>query len=140
MSNGKIAAIVLGLLALFIALPVAVFGINIIVSDPAGQGNAIINRNDAKNRVAAQERFEVLYADVKAADLKLDVLAAAVASDPTDRIAKTNLVGATNYCIDLRAQYDAEARKFSSEVFRSADLPSSIDTTDPSTDCKETAQ
>jgi hypothetical protein len=124
-------------LVLIILLPALIFGAKILLSDPAGQGNAIINRNDAKNRVAAQERFEVLYADILAADIKLDVLYAATVAQPDDRVASTNYTGGQAYCIDLRAQYDAESRKFSAEVFRAIDLPASIDTQSPSTDCKE---
>ena len=61
---------------------------------------------------------------------------AAVKADPGDRTAKQNLTGTTTYCLSAVAEYNAEARKYSSKEFRDADLPDRIDTTDPATDCK----
>lgn len=118
-------------------ISIGVWGFRVVTSDTAGKGNAVIQKNDANNRIAAQERFENMYQDVKAADAKITVAAEALALDPTDKTAQQNLTGVKNYCIQAAADYNAEARKYSAEDFRSADLPFQIDTFDTSTDCKE---
>lgn len=139
MPVGKTIAIVLGTVLGAVLLTLGGFALKVALSDPIGQGNAIINKNDAVNRVNAQERFETLYAEVIAADQKIDVLAAAAEDDPS-YVNKTNLTGAKTYCLSVIADYDAEARKFNSADFRAIDLPSQIDTLDPATDCEETVR
>ena len=114
-----------------------VWGFRVISSDIRGQGNAIIQKNEATNRIAQQERFEQLYADVKAADLKIGTAAAAVAASPLDKTAQQTYTGTINFCIQVSADYDALARKYGAEDFRSVDLPEQIDRFDSSTDCKE---
>lgn len=120
-----------------LALSAGIWALKVGTSDVKGQGDAQRTKNAAGNRIAAQEGFEQLYADIKAADIRVGVMAAAKASDPADVVAKTNYTGAQNHCIQLRADYDAKARKFTQGEFRAADLPYSIDQTDPTTDCKE---
>lgn len=126
--------LVIGFTAL---IGVAIWGIRVATSDAAGKGNAVILKNNEVNRIAQQEQFEQLYADVKAADLKIDVAAAALATSPLDKTLLTNYNGTINFCIQVSADYDALARKYSAEDFRSVDLPESIDRYDSSTDCKE---
>jgi hypothetical protein len=109
----------------------------VLVSDVKGQGDATIQKNSGSNRIAAQERFESLYADIIAADQKIDVFAQAAKASPDDKTAQTNLFGTMAYCVQVRNDYNAEARKYSAEQFRSADLPYTIDINDPTTDCKE---
>lgn len=112
------------------------WGVSVLISDPKGRGDAVRIKNSAPNRIAAQERFEQLYAEVKRSDASLDVLAAAAKAG--GRVEKTQYTGAISYCLSVVADYDAEARKYSSEDFRSVDLPEQIDTSDPATDCKAT--
>lgn len=123
------------IIAAILIIP-AVFGIRVALSGIFGQGGAVINKNDAVNRVAAQERFESLFAEIKAADQRLDVLADAVKEDPS-YTNKTNLTGGRTYCLSVVADYNAEARKYSARDFRAYDLPAQIDQYDPTTDCKE---
>lgn len=131
---GVFILIFLGVIALVGAL---VWGFRVVTSDIRGQGNAVIIKNDAVNRIAQQERFEQLFADVKAADLKIGTAAAAVALSPLDKTAQQTYTGTINFCIQVSADYDALARKYSAEDFRSVDLPDQIDRFDSSTDCKE---
>lgn len=133
-SIGLRILLILGVIAL---IGVSVWGFKVTTSDTKGAGDATRSKNSGTNRIAAQERFEDLYAGIKAADQRLDVLATAKKAAPSDVVAATNYTGAVNYCIDLRAQYDAEARKYTAEQFRAADLPPEIDQLDPAFDCKE---
>jgi hypothetical protein len=133
----RIAVFVAVFIGLFMVISVAVWGFRVVTSDIKGQGNAVIIKNDAVNRIAQQERFEQLYADVKAADLKIGTAAAAVALNPLDKTAQQTYTGTINFCIQVSADYDALARKYSAEDFKAVDLPDQIDRLDPSTDCKE---
>lgn len=136
----RTGVIIISVIAFFAVIGAVTFGVRVLTSDVRGQGEAEIMKNSGTNRVAAQERFETLYADIKAADSKLDQAAADKAANPGDRFHATNYTGLVSYCIDLIGQYNAEARKFSAKDFRSIDLPSVIDETASSTDCKETQQ
>lgn len=127
---------ILALVALIAVIGIGVWGFKVITAEPKGKGDAVRTREGGTNRIAAQERFEELYAQVKAADQRIDVMGAAKKAAPTDVVAATNYTGAINYCIEVRAQYDAEARKYTAEQFRTADLPPQIDQLDPTTDCK----
>ena len=115
------------------------FGIKVALSGLFGQGDAIVQKNKGTNRIAAQERFESLYAEIHAADQRIDVLAAAAKADPS-YVNRQNLTGAQTYCLSAVADYDAEARKYTARDFRAIDLPEQIDTLDPATDCKESSR
>jgi hypothetical protein len=128
---------ILAIVAVIAVLGIGVWVFKVATSDTRGAGDATRTKNSGTNRIAAQERFEELYAGVKAADQKVGVMRQALTGAPTDVVAQTNYTGAVNYCIDLRAQYDAEARKYTAEDWRSIDLPQQIDQLDPATDCKE---
>lgn len=108
----------------------------VALSDVKGRGDAQRIKNDAPNRIAAQEGFEARYADIKATDAKLDAAAQAVTEDPTDRTAHQTLTGLRSYCQSVVGEYNAKARSFTAADFRAADLPFQIDPTDPATDCK----
>lgn len=131
----------LRVLAFFAAIALLAGGVwafKVATSDVKGQGDAVRTKNSGTNRIAAQERFESLYADIKAADERIDVMAAAKKAAPGDVVESTNYTGAQNYCIQIRAAYNAEARKYTAEQFRAVDLPAQIDSTDPAFDCQET--
>lgn len=128
---------------LVIIVVVALVGIagwafKVATSDVKGRGDAQVIKNSAVNRIGQQEGFEDRYAEVKSADEKIDVLAEAAKKDPKDIIASTNLTGAKSYCIQVSAEYNAQARKFTAAQFRAEDLPYEIDKANPATDCKET--
>jgi hypothetical protein len=126
--------VVFGVIAV---VSIGVWGFRVATSDVAGRGNAVIIKNNAVNRIAQQERFEQLYADIRASDQKITVASAAVIADPSDKTAQQNLTGMQNYCLSVVGDYNALARKYSAEDFRSVDLPEQIDQSIPSTDCKE---
>jgi len=112
------------------------WGIGVLLSDPAGKGNAIKQKNTANNRIQAQELFEQSYADIKAADKKVKIAKEALATDPADPTLRTNYTGVLQFCVSAVEDYNADARKYSLEDFRSSDLPYQIDEFDLATDCK----
>ncbi|WDS52052.1 membrane protein [Microbacterium phage Caron] len=136
MSKKSIAitvAVVIGVLA----IPAAVWGVNVATAGIKGQGDAHVVKSSASNWTAAQARFEELYADIEATDRKITVAAEQKAADPEDKTAADTYLGTVNYCLSVVGEYNAEARKYLAEEFRAADLPAQIDNHDPATDCKE---
>jgi hypothetical protein len=113
------------------------WGAKVLLSDPVGQGNAIIQKNSSTNRIFAQQNFEERYQDILGADRRIDVVYLAWKSDKSDPTLTTNYTGTVNYCIDAVAEYNADARKFLLEDFKAQDLPDVISNTNPLTDCKE---
>lgn len=129
----------------FIGLVVIVLGVltagglwlaSVLVSDVKGQGEAEKIKNSAPNRIQAQEKFEDLFADIKAADVNIELATERAAAAPQDEKLATELAGLRQYCNSLVGDYNAEARKFRSEDFRAIDLPAQIDDSDRLTDCK----
>ena len=120
---------------LLLALVVGVWVFRVTTSDIKGQGDAEITKNSAENRIAAQERFEALYAEVLASDRRLDQLAKDAKDGTTET--RTRYSGAVSHCHNVVADYNAEARKFTARDYRELDLPAEIDQTDSATDCKE---
>jgi len=131
----RVGLIIFLTIFLIIAIPLAVWGFRVATSDIKGQGDSIIKKNSATNRISAQERFEDLYADIKASDAKIGPAKQAVKVDPST-VNTTNLTGLVNYCLDVVGDYNAEARKYTSADFRAIDLPAEISSMDPATDCK----
>lgn len=115
------------------------WGIKVLASDVKGAGDATIKINSGDNRIQSQELFEQLYAAVLKHDKNLDVMAEAVRLDPSS-FNKTNYTGTKAACNNAVEDYNAEARKISSEKWKADDLPHQIDTTAPETDCKENAR
>lgn len=129
----------------FIALVVIVLGVltagglwlaSVFVSDVKGQGDAEKIKNSAPNRIEAQEKFEDLYAEIKAADVNIGLADERATGMAADSKLATELAGLRQYCNGLVGQYNAAARKFRSEQFRAIDLPPQIDDSDRLTDCK----
>lgn len=118
----------------FLAAGIWVF--KVVTSDTKGRGDAVRTKNSSGNRIAAQERFEQLMAEVKAADQKVAVFADQLETNPGDPTLRTQYTGARTYCIQQREDYNANARKYTQADFRAIDLPDQIDATDPATDCK----
>lgn len=130
----RIGLILFLVIATFIIVPMGVWGFKVATSDIKGQGDAIVQKNDSTNRINKQELFETLYAEIKSSDQKITILADAVKNDPS-YTNKTNLTGVQTYCVGVVQDYNAEARKYTAEDFRSTDLPASINPLDPATDC-----
>ena len=127
---------IIGVLVFFLLIGVVWWGFTVAASDPKGRGDAIKEKNSSTNRIAAQQRFEDLYADIRATDAKLAPAKAALDQNPSSQVRQTDFTGLTNYCLDAVGDYNAEARKYLSSQFRAIDLPSQIDTQVPETDCK----
>lgn len=131
-------SIVLATVIVFVALMGAgVWAIRVATSDVKGRGDSEIIKNDARNRIRAQEGFEDKFAGIEAADKNIQITADALKARPGDVKLQTELNGQKMICNDLVGQYDAAARKFTQEEFRAADLPLKIDGTLVTTDCKE---
>lgn len=122
------------------ALSVGIWAFKVHTSDVRGRGDAVSRKNSGDNRIAQQEAFERLYADIVATDRKIDTAAAALARTPDSVVAQTTLTGTIQYCISIVGDYNAKARSYTAEQWRSTDLPAQIDSNDPATDCKETAK
>ena len=129
-----VVAIVIAFLGLIAA---AIWGINVAISGARGQGDALAQHNSSANWVAAQARFEDLYSEIEQADLKVADAHVRMEREPENRTAEDNYYGTQAYCRSVIADYNAEARKYLAEDFRSVDLPERISNTDPNTDCQE---
>ena len=119
----------------------AAWGITVAVSGIRGQGDAITENNSAENWTAAQAEFEQNYATIKADDIKITNAHQQLQTDPENTVFQTNYSGLVSHCLNLVADYNADARSFLSEDWRAADLPEQIETegqfADVATDCKE---
>lgn len=138
MTRGVLILVVLLIVGAVIGGVVWVIGV--ATSGISGQGEAIIQKNSANNRIAAQQTFEDLIADIKQSDVKLDQAAADVKTHPGDDTYAVNFTGLTNHCLDTVGTYNADARHYTAAQFRASDLPAQIDQTDPATDCKPKGQ
>jgi hypothetical protein len=137
-ASWRIGVWVIAVVAFFGLLGAGIWAFQVSTSDVKGKGDAVRTVNRGDNRLAQQAYFEQTWADIKAADAKLDQLAA-------DKVAKVDgadirYSGAVTYCIQLRGDYNAAARKQIAAKFKDASLPDQIDPTAPETDCKETAR
>lgn len=108
----------------------------VIFAKPQGAGDAYKTNQSGTNRIAKQEWFEQTYADIQNADKNINLFAAAKVDDPS-YTNKQNYLGAVAACNQLVANYDAEARKYTSQDWRDNKLPSAIDQSDPKFNCKE---
>jgi len=116
------------------------WGVKVATSDAKGAGDAQIKINSGDNRIASQEAFEALYAQIQAYDRNLDQAAADKAEHSGDDFYATNYSGLVKTCNDAISQYNADARKVSRAKWLTKDLPYEIDTANPLTDCKETGK
>lgn len=115
----------------------ATWGAKVLFSDAKGRGDQIIQNNSAENRTAKQEKFETLFANVVAADQRIAVAKAEYKAAPKDDAARIRYFGAIQFCQQQVADYNSEARKITSEDWRSDDLPYQVSDLDSTTDCKE---
>lgn len=131
---------VLAAVLFFGAIGGGIWWFKVATSDVKGAGDATLQINSGKNRIAAQETFEALFAQIQAYDRNLDQAAKDKADHPGDPFFATNYSGLVKTCNDAVAQYNADARKVSRAKWLTDDLPYEIDLNNPSTDCKETAK
>lgn len=120
------------------AVSAGIWYFNVATSDVKGKGDAVRTVNAGVNQLAQQAYFQQTYADIQAADRKLDQLAADKAAKVEG--ADIRYSGAVSYCQGLIGDYNAAARKEIASKFRDIDLPDQIAATDPKTDCKETVK
>lgn len=120
-----------------VLLTVILWGTGVLWAGPKGAGDAHKTNESGTNRIAKQEMFEQLYADIQVADKRVGMFALARQASPDSYQASVNYEGAVNHCNQLVANYDAEARKQTSADWKAADLPAEIDQSDPKFDCKE---
>lgn len=119
-------------------LGVAHWGFGVFTSDVKGQGDAVKIKNDAKNRIRAQEGFWDKYQAVVVADRNLTTRASLLAKDPDNLKLQTEVVGLQQICISAVGTYNAASQKFTQAEFKDAELPHQIDDTSaPEIDCKE---
>lgn len=136
----RAAVWVIGVVLFVGAIGVGVWYFKVATSDIKGAGDATRQVNTGKNRIASQEAFEALYAQIQAYDRNLDQAAADKAEHPGDAFFATNYSGLVKTCNDAVGQYNADARKVSRAKWLTDDLPYEINITDPKTDCKETSK
>lgn len=128
-----------GSIVAIVVVVAALWATGVLWAGPKGAGDAYKTNQSGTNRIAKQEMFEQLYADIQAADQRVNTFfLAKQASGGESYPAQVNYTGAVNACNQLVANYDAEARKYSSADWRDNELPERIDQTDPKFDCKET--
>lgn len=114
----------------------ALWATGVLFAGPKGAGDAYKTNQSGTNRIAKQEWFEQTYADIQVADLSVNTMYTMKIEDPS-YVNRTNYTAAVQHCNTLVGNYDAEARKYSSEQWRDNALPETIDRTDPKFDCKE---
>lgn len=132
--GGVIAAAVLVVIGLLVG---GVWLVRVGFSDTKGKGDSEIVKNEAGNRIRAQEGFLDKYNAVVTFDKNLTLTAEQLAKDPTSVKLQTELTGQKMICNDAVGTYNAAARKFTQQEFRDADLPDRIDGTNADTDCRE---
>lgn len=137
----RVALLVILVLALGLVIGGGLWLVKVATSDTKGAGDAEIIKNEAKNRIRAQEGFEDKFAAIITADRNLNITAEALKLSPQSEKLSIELTGQKMICNDLVGQYNSAARKFTQGEFRDAELPPAIGTADfpadESTDCKE---
>lgn len=135
---------VFGILVAMLLVSGAIWALNVALSGPKGQGDAIAQNNSAENWIDAQAGFEEDYAEIIATDVKINNAYDALQADPDDQTLYDTYTGLMSYCLSVAADYNAAARSFLTEDWRDADLPDEIkidgNSVDPATDCKENTQ
>ena len=130
-----------GCVVAVVAVVVVLWGAGVLWAGPKGAGDAHKTNESGTNRIAKQEMFEQLYADIQVADQRVNTFFLALhASGGESYTAKVEYTGAVNACNQLVGNYNAEARKYTAADWRDNNLPESIDQTDPKFDCKETTK
>lgn len=131
---------IIAIVVVIAVISLAGWGFKVLFSEPKGRGDALIEKNSAKNWVKTQKEFNDRYQDILATDLKIDAAKDAWKADKDNAVLQTNYNGLVNYCLSAVGEYNSLARSYLAADFRDADLPAEIDLNDPTnstTDCKE---
>ena len=143
----RIAVWTIGILLFVGALSAIGWGIEVGVSNLRGQGNAIIAKNDAQNRIQQQAQFHQQFVSIKALDQKLTdaqvtydayikahTAANGTPFDPNAQQANNLLTvvqGLQQQCHNASASYDALTETYVAQDFRDTNLPFKISQADP---------
>lgn len=140
--TARTAVVVAVVIAFALMLGAGVWWFKVATSDIKGTGDAEIIKNEARNRIRAQEGFLDKYNGIIAADKNLNITAEALKAQPNSLKLQTELNGQKMICNDQVARYNAAARKFTQAEFRDADLPIEINdlTATADIDCKENSK
>lgn len=116
-------------IVLAILLTLGGLGWRYVIAGPKGAVGAREQQQSAINRVQKQEQFEQIAADYDGYLVKIEVArdAAASASGIDKELRQTELVGLQQTCVDAAQQFNAESRKYTSRVWKSAGLPANLD-------------
>lgn len=133
---GAVWAVVIVIIILGLLTSLGLWVGGVIFSPIQGRGEAYKQQQSANNRIFAQQHFETLYGDIKAADAKLTTAQNSVKANPGNSYYQTNFDGLQNLCIDDVTQYNQDAHKYLLKEFLTADLPYQINPADPTTDCQ----
>lgn len=115
------------IIVIALGLGAAIWGITVATSTVRGQGDGIIKRESAENWVDAQMRFEENYADYESTLVRIETAHTAWQNKPDNLTLEQTYLGTVGYCLELVADYNADARNFLREDFRASDLPASLD-------------
>lgn len=130
--------IVLLIVMLASATVAVLWALRVGTSDVKGRGDSEIIKNDAKNRIRAQEGFWDKYQAIVVADQKITAHGELLKARPGDLKLETELIGLRQICLSAVGTYNATARKFTQQDFMDAELPAQVDDTSPANlDCKE---
>jgi len=118
-----------------ILIPIAIFGIRWVTAGPKGALGAREQQQSANTRVQKQELFEQLAADFDGYIVKIDIANNALKEAKIQKnqidteLRATELIGLKQTCVDAAQQFNAESRKYTARVWKSAGLPISLDPT-----------
>lgn len=158
-----IAGLGLGTIVLIIVIVLGgvigggIWAVNVATSDTRGQGDAIIQKNSATNRISAQSSFFRDYNAVLQFDRQLTDAQAALDAFNTahpnvgngtvyDPLAEQQanlsrtVTGLQQQCRRTVAGYNTSAKSYTFKDFRDVELPEQIDETSPKSDCKVTPE
>jgi len=133
---GWIAVWVLALILLFGSIGIGLWVFGVFTADIRGAGNAIKQRQSAVNRIQKQELFEQLAADYEGYLSKIAIAegaltqAAKTGDSVNAGLRQTELLGLRQTCVDAAQQFNAESRKYTARIWKSAGLPLTLDPAD----------
>jgi Tfp pilus assembly protein PilV len=110
---------------------IGLWAFGVVTAPWKGQGGAFKQQQSATNRVQKQEMFEQIAADFDGYLVKIQI-AVQAAKDATGidkELRQTELIGLRQTCVDAAQQFNAESRKYTSRVWKSAGLPANLDPT-----------
>lgn len=113
-----------------------IWGFGVLTAPIKGKGDAAKINYSAENWTQKQAMFQHSYNGIIGFDKEITRYKEAIASGDDDRMNKELLNGVTAACNAEVTKYNAESNVYLSQDWKSINLPSQIDNTDPLTDCK----